>query len=172
MSEWPFTIGDASGCLSNRWSTELRFSRRAVVDTLALFDRMEELGVPFAYADELEEVYFTLLPGKHGDYFPCKIRLSTSRDSLSMLDRTFIHELGHHIDNVEELSERPSLVEEKRTQAKFMSDTYARTDVGEYVAVGFEVYYLGTRRERAQMREMNPKLYRTVADMHRKYRKR
>jgi len=172
VKQWPFMVRGDRGHLLNRWSTELRFSKRANVDAISLFDRLVELNVPFSYADELDEIYFTLLPGKHGDYMSCSIRLSTSRDSLFALDRTLIHELGHHIDNIEELSERRTILKEKRTQAKFMSDTYARTDVGEYVAVGFEVYYMGTREQRSRMRALNPKLYRAIGDIHRKYSKR
>jgi hypothetical protein len=155
----------------NRWSTTLRFSKRAKVDVITLFNRMGELGVPFSYCDELEEIYFTLLPHKHGQYAPHEIWLSTSLDSRGCIDRTLVHELGHHIDNVEELSERLPIIEEKRLQSKFMPDNYARQDVGEYIAVGFEVYYLGTREQRRKMRELNPRLYRTIGDVHRKYSK-
>ncbi len=180
MNTWPFTIdsmggqfGGPYGNLMNRWSTILRFSRRANADdALLLFDRMDELGVPFSYADELEEIYFTILPGKHGQYSPCEIQLSVTRDSRLALDRTLIHELGHHLDNVEDISERPSVIREKREGAKTMLDPYANTSVSEYVAVGFEVYYVGTRVERARMRRHNPKLYRIIADIHRKYSKR
>lgn len=172
MSRWPFIVDGEHGSLLNRWSTEIRLSRRARVDVLAIFDRMEELDVPFGYTDELDEIYFTLLPHKHGDYSPCIIRLSTSHDSLRSIDRTLVHELGHHMDAIEDLSERPSLIEEKRSSARFMSDSYARHDVGEYVAVGFEVYYLGTDEQRRKMREHNPRLYRTIREIHKKYSRR
>ena len=131
---------------------------------------MEELRVPFAYTDELDEIYFTILHRNHGDYLPSRVRLSCSRQSLDCLESTFVHELGHHIDNVEDISERDSIIEEKRTSARYMSDTYARSGVGEYVAVGFEVYYVGTREQRRRMRGLNPRLYNVISYVHRKYR--
>jgi hypothetical protein len=173
VAGWNALVLEPGGCfLLNPAGTAVRFSRRASrIDFVGLLVRMEELDVPFAYTRELAEIYFTVLPGgKLGDYLDGQIRLSCGVDGIGVMDRTLVHELAHHVDELEELSERSSIVSEKRARAKFMSDVYSRTDVGEYVAVGFEVFYLGTPEQRSKMRTCNGRLYDAISRVHRKYR--
>lgn len=142
---------------------------RGKVDLAVLLTSLEEANVPLSYADGINEVQFTLLPLLHGDYFDGKIRLSCSNDSLKILSRTFVHELAHHIDDVEDISGIDELMVEKKRRAKYIDDKYAGKNVGEYIAVGFEVFYFGSSEEREKLMQMNPKLYRTIMRVHKKY---
>ncbi len=157
--------------LLNASYTTVRFNKRVKVDLVPLLVRMEELGVPLSFTEGLEEIYFTYLRGGHGYYLDGKIRMSCSPESVVCLDRTLVHELGHHVDEIEDLSNRQAIIDEKRLASRFMSDTYARKDVAEYVAVGFEMFYLGTPEQRAKMRKCNPKLYLAIQKIHRIYRR-
>lgn len=137
---------------------------------------MEVHKVPIAYTEGLKEIYFTLLPSyskgrvTSGDYDAIgKIRLSCDTTSRDSFDRNLIHELAHHVDEMEGISDRESIIEEKRTSARHIPDAYARKDVSEYVAVGFEIYYFGTRTQRGELRRQNPKLYNVIRYIHRKY---
>jgi hypothetical protein len=131
---------------------------------------MEELGVPIAYTEDLEEIYFTKLPGgDHGDYVGGRIRMSADKKTREIMDKVFVHEIAHHMDDQEDVTSDETLNEERKLKAKHMSDTYAKKNVSEYLAVGFEVYYLGSREEKAKMKKMNPRLYKTIASLHRRF---
>lgn len=132
--------------------------------------RMEELEIPIAYTRNLEKIIFTKIPkGHHGDYQGDVIRLAADKKTTPILDKVFVHELAHHVDDHEDLSSDDLLIQEKKVAAKHMSDTYAKKNTSEYLAVGFEVYYLGTKEEKKKMRDKNPRLYRTIAVLHRKF---
>ncbi len=130
---------------------------------------MEELEVPVAYTYDLTEIYFTRIPGALGTYVDGVIKL---RASANDVDRTFIHELGHHVDEMEGCTLDDKLIREAKYRSRYMSDKYARKDVSEYFAVGFEVYYFGAPGERKKFRKLNPYLYRTIAKLHQRYSKR
>lgn len=153
-------------------STVISCSPKSRPDITWLMSRMEELGVPPSYTWDLDEIYFTRLAGRnHGDYCNNKIRLSVDKESWSMVDRTLVHELAHHIDDQEDITGDDALIKERKLKGRHMADSYARKNVGEYLAVGFEVYYVGTRKERGVMRAKNPVLYHTISRIHKRYRK-
>ncbi len=83
-----------------------------------------------------------------------------------------MHELAHHVDEEEGISDRPGLLEEKKKKARYLPDSYAKKNLLEYVAVGFEVYYCGTREEKRKMKRCNRKLYSIIQYIHRKYKSR
>lgn len=157
--------------LINKTNTFIRFSDRVSIDISALLSRMEERNVPISYTEDLAEIYFTHLKDKtYGDYADNKIRLSCCVSTTNELDRTLVHELGHHIDEREDISGRTSIIKEKRTCSKFIDDRYADKNIGEYVAVGFEIYYFGTKEVKAKFKKKNPKLFNVIRYLHRKYR--
>lgn len=173
MNSWnviPAKESDIDFVLLNGDRTIIRFTQRAEwLDIPWLMSKMEELNVPFAYTVGLKEIYFTMLQGLDGDYKNGLIRLSIGMGSRYTLDRTFVHELAHHVDEAEDISGRESIITEKKTSAKELVDTYARKNVCEYVAVGFEVFYCGSKKERSRLRKKNPKLYNVIRYIHRKY---
>jgi hypothetical protein len=133
--------------------------------------KMEEARIPFSYTEGVEQIYFTLLRGRtHGDYSDGTIRLSCGHESRDTYASTLVHELAHHLDEEEDISGRDSIIIEKRSQARHLSDNYAQKNIGEYVAVGFEVYYFGSRDEKIRMRRKNPRLWNVIKYIHRKYR--
>lgn len=152
--------------MNSGW-TPIRLSQRVRVDLPALMSRMEELGVPLAYTREIEEIYFTLLPRRAGDFSRNKIRISCDRLERENVDRVLVHELGHHVDDLEAIAARDEIVRERRRRGGRMGDPYARKDVDEYVAVGFESYYGAARR---RFKKENPVLHRAIAAAHEKYR--
>lgn len=128
--------------------------------------------MPIAYTIGVREVYFTIFSQRHaGDYRDGKIRMDCGVNSQRMLPEILIHELAHHLDDEELLSDRPEIRAEKKLGSKFMEDKYAQTNIGEYVAVGFEVYYFGVEPEKESLRKHNPALYSAIDEVHRKYSK-
>lgn len=158
--------------LLNRARTQIRFSRRVKVDLAKLLVQMEEANVPLQYTNGLKEVYFTFLRGLYGCYLDDRVMISCDQHGRECMDRTFIHELAHHLDEEEDISERPGMLEEKKKSHKVLGDKHARDSVSEYVAIGFEVYYFGTKIQRKKMQRKCPRLWKTIRYIHRKYRSR
>lgn len=159
----------------NASQTVVTVSRRVRFDFSYLLVRMEHVGLPTAYLDKVREVRLTMLPRDYGRYQAGRIVLDAfgwGPGPLETVCQTFIHELGHHIDWEEAISDDPAVVKEKRTRYRFLPDPAgARKNVGEYVAVGFEVFYMGSAADKKRMREKNPKLWDRIRKAHRKYRR-
>lgn len=117
---------------------------------------MEEIDFPISYTDGIKEIYFTNLKGSlYGDYTPStsSIRLSCSRKHIGMIHNTFIHEVGHHVDEIEGCSDTMSLIKEHDFPMGLMQTCmelnfeqkpkglYGEYGVNEYFALGFELYY-------------------------------
>lgn len=171
MESWN-VIRDDEGdyILLNIDKTPIRLSKRANVDLPLLMAKMEEANVPVAYTAELQDIYFTILTGPNaGDYdHDGKIRVSCSSAAGWAIERTFIHEIAHHVDDNEDVSSRPEIMAEKKTKAKHL-DSYAKKNSSEYVAIGFEIYYFGDKVERTRMRKKCKRLYWAIRTLHKKY---
>lgn len=128
------------------------------------------MGVPFKYTDGLDLIYFTFLRGLHGDYVDDRIRICANDETKKVMAKVFVHELGHHVDEQEDISGDEAIIAEKRERAKYIDDSYAKKNVVEYVAVGFETFYCGTNEEKRRLRKKNPRLYAAIRRCHRKYR--
>lgn len=157
--------------LLNGSSTLVHSSPTSNPDIAWLMSKMEELEVPIAYTRELKELYFTKLPRDAGDYFRGRIRISVRPDDWENAHRILVHELGHLIDEEEAATDDDSMKKEKKKKAKHMPDAYAKKDVCEYFAVGFEVFYCGTKEERKKMKKKNPLLFKRIKALHKKYSK-
>jgi len=156
--------------LTNDDRTLIRCSPSSKPDIVKLMSSMEEHDVPISYTKFLREIYFTRLPGgDHGDYHDDRVRLAADKKTALVLGKVFVHELAHHLDDHEDIVSDDHLFREKKKCAKHMSDAYAKKNVGEYLAVGFEVFYFGAAVEKAKLRKMNPRLYKTIAALHRKF---
>lgn len=173
MESWNLTPGGPREYfLHNKSDTRFHCSKRAKPNFGSLLHRIEEAGVPIAYTRGVKDVYFTIFAHLHaGDYRDGQIRIDCGVNSHVMLPEILIHELAHHLDDEELISERPEIRKEKKEAAKYLEDKYARTNVSEYVAVGFEVFYFGSPPEKEQFRKHNPALHSAIAEIHEKYAK-
>lgn len=157
--------------LINGSSTVVELSRRVRPNLGALLVKFEDAGIPISYTTGLKLIKLTILKQGVGFYRNGEIFLSCSSSEELHLPEVFIHEIGHHVDHLEAISDDPQIVVEKRKRARFMSDKYARKNVNEYVAEGFTTYYFGTGDEISKMKEMNTKLYNRIKQAHNKYTK-
>lgn len=146
---------------------EVFLSPSSTVDVRAVVDQLNELNIPSSFAFALEEVYFTRLRNRdHGDYLKGRIRLSSNAVTQSIMGQVIVHELAHHVDELFCLSSDEKLVKEKKLRWKYLPDPYAKKDVSEYLAVGFETYYCGSLRQRVEMKQKNPVLYEIISSTH------
>ncbi len=160
--------------LGNTSATILQFERRIDIDLVlaGLLYRLNQAKVPFSYTEYLREIYFTFLPNKRGDYEPGYIRLSSCMDDLNVLATTMVHELGHHIDELEGIYKRPKLIEEfKNKKIKTEATNLISEDIHEYIAIGFELFYFGKHGAKQKMKQENYKLYNCIKYLHYKYTK-
>jgi hypothetical protein len=173
MSSWNIARCFEQNCdfmLLNSSRTAIRFSNRTKIEITEMLVSMEDHNVPIAYTNELKEIYFTFLRGRTaGDYLDGRIRLSCQKDIMRMMDRTLIHEIAHHLDDRENLSGEDNIMKEKKSSACELGDSYAKKNIGEYIAIGFEVFYFGTKQEKSKMRKDNPKLYTVIKNLHKRY---
>lgn len=174
MESWNVVVVEGSEedfLLLNKTNTAFKFNKRINPEISTLMSKMEEAGVPLAYTEDVTEVYFTyIISPIHGDYTDGKIRMSYNEGSLPLLERTFVHELGHHVDDSEGLSDDEDIKKEKRTRAKHLNErNVIRADVGEYIAVGFEHFYFGTKEQKDSLKKHNPKLFKALKSIHKKY---
>lgn len=152
--------------LMNGTGTRIKLSKSSKVDPVKLMDEMESLGVPAAYTRDIDLVLFTMLKGDCGDYLNGRVRISSNAETREIIAKVFVHEIAHHVDDMYDVTEDEKITKEKKMKAKYIDDPYAKKNVGEYFAVGFEVFYCGTKKEKAKMRKKNPVLYRKIAFLH------
>lgn len=128
---------------------------------------LETAGVPVSYTKGVRSIKFTRIPsGRLGTYALGKINISVFANCDIPLAKLIVHELAHHLDDMEDIVSDPKLIREKKTRAKYL-DPYARRNVDEYFAVGVEEYYFGDRKK---LSKNNPVLYKKISKIHHKYR--
>jgi len=171
MQSWnAIFVEDKEYQLLNSSLTSIKFSNASKFDLALLMSKMEERGVPLSYTSELTEIKFTQLRnGDHGDYLNGVIRLSSDKTTQSLMDKIFVHELAHHVDCTNNITDDDSILREKKKKSKYMKDKYARKDVFEYFAVGFEVFYCGTDEEKRFMKKKNPILFSVISKLHKEH---
>lgn len=106
-----------------------------------------------------------------GDYCDGRIRLSCSSFYWEEIVRTLIHEIGHHVDDMEDISSEENLQEEFDQVGKTMFYQVGRKNVGEYLAVGFEIFYSGNKAEKRLLKDKHPALWKAVGKVHRRFRR-
>lgn len=135
--------------------------------------KLDERSVPKSYTAKLDEIYLTYLKNDTlGLYSDCCITLSCCKVAIGSMERTLIHEIGHHIDYMNDISSSNELYEEWELchpyvyvdDEPFNSDKY----ITEYVALGFEKYYFGDIKD---MVRTTPVLFKEINKIHNKYRK-
>lgn len=168
-------VGEGEYVLMNKTRTTIRLSGHSFVDLGEILAKIEEAGVPLSFTDGLKEIYFTILKSDdktylQGDYKDGVIRISTDEANRPDIPSTLVHELAHFVDEEFDISLKKKIIEEKPKKARYMPDSYARKNVEEYVACGFEVYFFGTREQRGAFRRNNPKLCNVIRYLHRRAR--
>jgi hypothetical protein len=124
-------------------------------------------GVPARFIEGVREITFTSLPKRSaGDFLSGMMRFSYGREHWSYLPNVFVHEMAHNLDDVHGFSKNKKLVREFKSRAKFLSDGYAKKNIGEYIAVGFETFYFGTGEEVKTLVEKNPVLWKLCREAH------
>lgn len=170
MSSWNVLyISDREFQLLNGSQTLITLSPKSKFDVTLLMSKLEEIEFPLSYTKGLKLIHMTKLPGTAGDYLDCRIRMSSDKLTQDIMDVVFVHEVAHHIDDIENVTDDEHLKKEKKKKAKFMPDGYAKKNVGEYFATGFEVFYCGTKKEKSNMRKKNPRLFSTISALHKKF---
>ena len=172
MRTWNIIDGDdGTYVLLNGSDTVIRKHKNiSFTVMIGLLSKMEELDVPIAYTDGIKEIYLTYLKGKlEGDLKrkERKIRIGCNNAFLNTLHETLIHELGHHVDDREDISDRNDFVREW----KKLSGSFAQYDMqsqpDEYFAHAFTEYYVNRRG----MAQRYPLMYRYSKQIHDKYSK-
>lgn len=173
MESWNITPqGSRSYLLHNSSNTQVLLSKRAKPSLTKMLSRLEEANVPIAYTRGLKKIYFTIFSGRHvGDYVNGVVRIDARSENDFMLSEVMIHELAHHIDDEELISEIPAVRAEKKKASKYLEDKYAKKSISEYVAVCFEVFYFGSPPEIESLRKRNPAVYSAILRVHKKYSK-
>lgn len=160
---------DGHYVLLNSDETVVRKSGAAKVDIVDVLSQLEELKVPPGYTRGLEEIYFTRhLVGAVGTHEGNVIRVTANMLKVKVL----IHELGHHVDDLEDVSLDGHLASERKLRGEMLDDAYGQKNDSEYLCVGFEVFYAGNVADKNRLRRNNPLLYRTIQRLHDRYQKR
>lgn len=160
---------DGHYVLLNPDETVVHKSPAARVDIVDVLSQLEELGVPPGYTRDLSEIYFTThLSGAVGTHEDDVIRVVANILKVKVL----IHELGHHIDDLEDVTLDGHLTEERKESAGKLDDAYGKKNDAEYLAVGFEVFYAGNVADKRRLKKNNPLLHRTIQRIHERYQKR
>lgn len=171
METWNVVEMDEGYVLLNSTATLIRLAKHVRMNVAELLDKMEELQIPLKYTSGLKEIYMTQLYryGKHGDYLENHMRLSCGPNDKEYLPKTFVHELAHHVDDREGIRLDEAVISEYKKHWRSLGDKYARKNVGEYVAIGFEIFYCGTKGEKSRLRKKNPRLYKAIRKTHLEY---
>lgn len=169
---WNIEEDDSGVYLMSSSKTRIKRNKRVSFDYVQIMVRLEEASVPLGYTRDLKEINFTYLPGEcEGSYRNCQLNICCKTTSLENMEKNVIHELGHHVDYLEGLSDRVDIVREWTRASSSIDDSYSWESPEEYVAVGFEIYYFGSDIEKRKLKKHNSMLFRTINDMHMKYSK-
>lgn len=157
--------------LLNRNRTAVYVSPRATKFDLDEFlTRLEKVKFPLKYTRRLHTINFTILPGTRtfGQYEDGEVWVDVrKKHRMKTLVETFVHEIAHHLDFDDGLSD--GLGRERCYRAVHIHRV-ARDSNEEYFARGFERYYSTDKRDRKDLKLFNPRLYKRIHWLHRKYR--
>ena len=176
MEHWNVALCDpakndgAKLFLLNRSKTLVSVHKRLRFDPIILFKRLEAVRFPVKYTEGLERIHFTIIPGTTaGYYIDNKIWVDVSQASIDSTMETFMHEVGHHVD--EEECVAPFLHDERMKRSKHLHEIFSTRSDDEYLALGFEKFYSENPINKRELRKRNPLLYRTIQLLNRDYRK-
>jgi len=170
LMNWNVLVGDEAGFmyLLGSETTFLFTAKTWSMDIIPkVLSDLETAGVPLSYTKGVHSIKFTRIPaGRLGTYALGKIHVSVFANCEIPLAKLIVHELAHHLDDMEDVVSDPKLMHEKKKKAKYL-DPYARKNVDEYFAVGVEEYYFGDRKK---LSKNCPVLHKKISQLHHKYR--
>ena len=174
MEHWNYALcnpRDNDGAklfLLNRSKTLVTVHKRLKYDPVQLFKRLESVNFPFRFTDGLEKIHFTIIPkSTAGYYVDNKIWVDVSQNGLDWAFETFIHEVGHHVDEEEAVAS--FLHDERLKRSKYMHEIFSKRSDDEYLATGFEWFYSENHERKRALRKRTPLLYRAIQMLHRDY---
>lgn len=161
--------GGAQFYIDNRAKTLIWKSPTSkTFDIFTLFQKLEEVGFPVRFMNKIKRVNFQRLRCKaFGEYYDGELWIDTRRKHrLSTVVDTFVHEVAHNLD--EEYDFSNNLTEERKQKGSRIHRIAGESD-DEYFARGFERFYSINANKKAALKKRNPKLYKRIAAIHRKF---
>lgn len=178
MKKWMICACDpkrnygAQFILLNKTCTRIKVNRRMKFDPGEFLSRLDNVGFPLSFTDGIEYVNFTVITDKFnaaGYYVDNNIMIDISSDDVDFALETFMHEVGHYVDENENIS--GVLQDERLRCAKHLEERFSSRTNAEYLAIGFEKFYSEKTGHRKALRKHNPMLYKNIMSLHRKYSK-
>ena len=159
--------------LANRSRTVVKISARAKnFDVQSFLKELQKIKFPIRFTNNIQTITFSIL-GKRtfGLYCDDEIWIDVrKKHRMKTLVETFVHEVAHHVDlSGAHNSLDPKLKHERKMKGKYIH-TIARQSDDEYFARGFERFYAINPKYKKRLRQRNPRLYRAIEQLHRKYR--
>lgn len=175
MEHWNVAVcreGDADYFLLNKTKTLVKVHGGARnFDMGEVLAELEEIGFPLQFTEGIRIINFTYIRRKNylGQYGDDEVEVDIKKcRSLDDIVSSFVHEVGHHVDSEEDMSD--GLAPERRKHAKKVMDPYAGKDDSEYFARGFEWFYTGGPNCRRAIRRGCKQLYRRILRLHKTFR--
>lgn len=162
---------EADFYLMNRNRTPIKFTTHVPFNMGEFLSILEDVKFPLKYTNGIELVQFRRMKNAYGMYYDNVVEMGAKpKRSMRMYIETFIHEVAHHIDSENDYSH--DLGDERRRRGRSLGHDEATKSNAEYFARGFERFYSPNPDDRKKLRQKNPKLFRTIARIHRKYTQR
>jgi len=162
---------EADYYLLNRSRTPIKFTTKVPFSMGEFLAALENVGFPIRFTNGLELIRFRRIKNLFGLYGDNIVEIGAKpKRSSRVYIETFIHEVAHHVDSEEDISR--DLDDERKSRGKHLHHDQASADNSEYFARGFERFYSPDPDDRKRLRKNNPKLYRTILRLHRKYSQR
>jgi hypothetical protein len=156
--------------LANRSRTLVKVKKGLKFTPEQLFLQLQDVRFPLQYVEGLDAIYFTVIPKNvQGYYCDGTIWIDVSKKGIGEVLETFVHEVGHFLDDEEDLS--GTLSEERKKRHRYLDDPNAKKDDGEYLATGFERFYSEDRKDRKALKRHNPKLHHIINALHRSFKR-
>jgi hypothetical protein len=153
--------------LLNKNNTLIRFTTQVPFNMGEFLSALEDVHFPLEFTTGIDRIRFRRMKDCYGTYDNNSIEIGVKKHRpMKIYVSTFIHEVAHHIDSEEDYSE--PLDDERKVRGKFIHEI-AQDDTSEYFARGFEDFYSSDPKVKSRMKKKNPKLYRTIQKLHRKY---
>lgn len=178
MERWSIIVcddgrGGMELYLHNRSRTPIRVGRGVRIDVPHFLSELRRVEFPLAFTEGIELIQFRKIKGCFGQYDDGVIDIGFKpRRKMKVILETFVHEVAHHLDFDREMGVSKALDGERRLRGRYLEHAEARRDTEEYFARGFEKFYSGDASLKRRLRERNPRLYRLISRLHRKYRRR
>lgn len=172
MHSWNVAVckhdDEADFYLLNKNRTPIKFTTRVPFNMGEFLSILEDIKFPLKYTTGVELIRFRRMKNFYGMYSDNIVEIGAKpKRTMRMYVETFVHEIAHHIDSEDDFSS--DLGEERRKKAHSLVHYEAQRNNSEYFARGFERFYSQDPQDKKRLKIRNPKLYRTIARLHKKY---